>query len=197
MRTLVVVMVVALSGCAAPAGPQGPKEEQLDSGATGTLDGLTEPQDRSGLTPGGTPEPYTSGSRLQAMTTTLTGDDGSEVNLPDGFYDTQLGTKCSLATAADGARRCLPISALCYGFYSDAGCSSPVASIPCSAPQPKYAYAQDAGCSDRVRIYAVTGQAGEIYVGSPGSCVKGTPAATIRYYATSGEVPASNFVAFR
>lgn len=67
--------------------------------------------------------PFQNGSRLKAIV--LRAD--SEVDVLDGWQDTQLGVECQFHRAVDGVQRCMPSF---YGvYYADAACTQPVVSM--------------------------------------------------------------------
>jgi hypothetical protein len=109
---------------------------------------------------------YTNGSRL--IWQTLTTSDGLESFYDP--YDTQLATMCYPQTANDGQLRCLPAtSTFVGGYFSDAGCTTPIALLYCATATP--AYAEQYAANQQITMYQVTGSyGGTLYSGTPGSC---------------------------
>lgn len=75
----------------------------------------------------------------------------------EGYFDKELGVRCSFAVAEDGKERCLPPyqAAVSTTYFSDSGCTVPLAASSKSVC-PAYAYfgQQDATlCSSAVNAY--------------------------------------------
>jgi hypothetical protein len=120
-----------------------------------------------------------------------------------------LNTPCSFNRAADDQARCLPSSLSTGSFFSDAGCSVPLAFTSggnfCN-PQYASAYTADGACTapvggaggkTRVHIYAIAGlYGGSVYSGTPASCsMYTTTNSPFTFYSVaSSETPASTFV---
>jgi hypothetical protein len=137
------------------------------------------------------------GSRLKARY--YLGDDGSKQFA--GWYDTQRKENCTFGSAADGTLRCLPaVSATAVGsYYSDAGCSKPLATIACGAAAPKYAYSYSyntAGCLVGPSLAPVGSRftSATIYIGSAGTCTATTTPASADWYEVGSSLDPSAFV---
>jgi hypothetical protein len=109
-----------------------------DAGTTDAADSSNEIA--SGLEPWLAQPVYTPGSRLHAQVQ----DGGGDAVAFLGLYDTQLGFACNYVSSEDGARRCLPPSAV--SAYLDSACTRPVflsqpdsAAASCSAVSPEFA----------------------------------------------------------
>jgi len=154
------------SECSCPAGPQGaqgPKGEKGDQGEPGE--------------PGapGTAEVSESGSRLRYLGKTLRGSDGSTYVQGGSFFDEELGVECSLLTAADGRRRCLPVKKHADRF-ADADCTVPAVSISqadeCEPEPPRFAYGATGACGQYAYVvYEVGSELTETFLRSGSKCV--------------------------
>jgi hypothetical protein len=82
----------------------------------------------TGLGVGDAPPSLASGSRLRAAW--LVTPDG--VKLADGWFDSQLATRCHYRRSGDGALRCLPDAAAVptMARFADAACSEPAIELP-------------------------------------------------------------------
>jgi len=164
------------------------------------LDALTEP------VPAANADPYQSGTRLKARY--YVGSDGSKALL--GMYDSQLMATCFYTPTSDGTTRCFPYtlsSAYVGSFFSDAGCSQPLASTStagCAAPL----YADttttlpgSCGTQNVYHLYPIAGAyTGTLYTGTPASC-NAVSAATLStsfssyaFYTVGPEVSPSQWV---
>lgn len=145
-----------------------------------------------------------SGSRLKVRT--VSGSDGSANLIAGQFYDSELDDNCSPGRAADGVTRCLPNADGLVGlFFSDSGCSIPVAALTkgCSAPKHmrwvKTGATCTTGSTTSVALIGSQYVPTELYYGTPESC--GTLTAALSsyndlydFYAVGAELPASTFV---
>jgi hypothetical protein len=144
---------------------------------------------------------YQSGTRLRAKY--LLGEDGSRL-FQWGFHDMQRNEDCFFGLAADGVQRCLPSPvASGSGFFSDVGCSVPLAAVAknaCSSIVPKYALLLVPPCTAlEIHLMGVAIPSGTIYQGTPAKCTPwdiATNAATYPYdiYSMGTEVSPSEFV---
>ncbi len=123
------------NGATGPTGPTGPAGSAGSAGSSGVQ----------------------SGSRIKAQYDM--GDDGSQAFA--GLFDSQLNVPCYWATASDGSRRCLPYNAAAGGYYfSDSGCSTPIAYSDKECSQPMYAEHATVACGvEMTTIYPITGPA--------------------------------------
>lgn len=140
-----------------------------------------------------------SGTRLRAKY--FVGSDGSRQF--NGWHDSQRNEDCSFGTASDGMTRCLPRGATTGAYFADSGCSQVLAYVPkagCTPPGP-YALSYVTTCPGGSKVLSL-GPAittGNVYVGSPGSCIGQPISAALSglydFYSTGGEVAPSGFVA--
>jgi hypothetical protein len=82
--------------------------------------------------------PSSSGSRLHAVFTVTTSDDGANAKQFAGWFDSTLGVRCAFATYADGTSRCMPSGADVAPTVSplafvDSACQLPIGEVSGSA----------------------------------------------------------------
>jgi hypothetical protein len=164
--------------------------------SNGLLDAITDP------VPSAMADPVQSGTRLKAHY--YAGEDGSK-QFTLTFYDSQRHEDCSFKIAGDGTIRCLPTTAVVFGYYADAACTQQLAGVLTGCTPPKYAGAGTASCPgspDASLVYplgaAFSGQT--MYVQDPSTTpptCTGTQSfsLTISYdlYTFGAEIPPSAF----
>jgi len=146
-------------------------------------------------------EASTSGTRLRAVYRTA--NDGSKEYLAN-WWDSQRNEYCWFIQMYDGSSRCLPYGAdptngqINYTgvgtYYSDAGCTSPLAVTGTCTAGLKYAI-ENSSCPQSVKIYSLGQQFTDgVYTKSGTSCNSATISASYTLYALGPEVPPSSFV---
>lgn len=130
--------------------------------------------------------PWHSGPRMRARLLIGGGDP-----IFYGWHDAQLATDCQPAIASDGMERCMPLSARADLYFSDAGCTQPLAArYVGNCGHDSYAYVDSGG----VHEYPIgAAYAGTVYDG-PSGCVPTTPPASIEVHVLGAEVAPSTFV---
>lgn len=124
---------LALGACEASSPPEGPPPTgPPDLGAPSVRDNT-----RSG-----------SRLRLVYLQGAIAGQrDGSQ--LPFAIRDAELEVLCTVGTATDSRRRCLPEGATASGYFADAGCQNPLFTAPDCIEPPRFVR-QQAGCGQRI-----------------------------------------------
>jgi hypothetical protein len=144
----------------------------------------------------GAPPPYeptwTSGTRMRArLWSAVEGGDP----IFAGFRDTVLDTDCQGIAAADGIERCLPIHIDSSTYFSDAGCTQPLAVIfgsPCGHDR----YASSRDTAQRTHVFPIGGlYTGPIYDSRAGCTMQGIPAGSTPHVLAGGEAAPSQFAA--
>jgi hypothetical protein len=134
---------------------------------------------------------FVSGTRLRARY--YLGDDGSKVFI--GFYDNLLATDCFVTRAADGTRRCVPLSGVALtGYFGNAGCTQPayIVSGACAPSAFAIIPIPPVACEEqRYEVRAVGALIGQAYGGTPTSC---NPIPGFSAYTPGAESPPSQFV---
>jgi hypothetical protein len=169
-----------------------------DSGGMSLLDALTDP------VPAAKADTTQSGSRLKAKY--YVGSDGSKQFA--GWHDSMLNVDCGFSLASDGTTRCIPTTAtLVLAWFSDSGCSQPLAWVTSKGCAPATYAAQGiapiapACTTYSSRVFQVgAAYSGAIYTGTPANCSEqpdGGAAlrATYDFYSVGSEVAPSTFVA--
>jgi hypothetical protein len=163
------------------------------SGVAGTGTGGTTAQGG-----GGGPEcadcGFHSGTRLRAMY--YQADDGAGYQI-GYWFDSERNEQCVFQTAGDGARRCLPVGGgIATGYFSDPGCTQPLAKISSCGPVPKYAWSSTLdNCDTIYRVYPLGSPVSTVYSGKPGQCNLVPSPPDGPYYLIGPEIPPSEFVA--
>jgi hypothetical protein len=138
-----------------------------------------------------------SGTRLRlvyAQGLTAGQRDGSQ--LPYAFRDQELGVLCTIGTAADSKKRCLPQAATLSGYYADAGCQNPLFTAPDCIETPLYV-SQPAGCGQRIYGAAPFEPGPFIYrIGGVRCDSVGVTEdlRQVRWYTRTQEIPASSLI---
>lgn len=120
---------------------------------------------------------------------------GPNVRATRNWFDTQLGSNCFFATAADGQWRCLPSDDAYVQYYSDSTCTTRVAASY-DGCTPKYARSYDSNfCPQRMALYPVISRyTGASYYKSGSSCSPLTPGGQSAFWTIGSELPATTFV---
>lgn len=177
-----VVTVCASAGCGSKGStPIGP-DPSVGGGSTNTQGGAT------------------SGTRLRARF--LVGEDGSKQEI-GGWHDKQLDIDCAFQAAADGTYRCLPPehATVSADFFSDAGCTQPMAGVRPGCAPPTYAWALDGDetCGPAPRVTAVfkvgATPAKMFSKDSQNPCHEVIAVAGVALYTIASAVPLTTFVA--
>jgi hypothetical protein len=195
-----VVVYYVMAACSSPAGvSSGPTSGSSSSSSGGSASGAVASSNGSSGSPvaDANADETQSGSRLKANY--YLGGDGSKQFA--FFTDSQRsGEQCSFETASDGSTRCLPAGASMGSFYSDSGCTVPLALTTSCSTAPAYAVAYTSTTCGvyKYHVYPVSGpfSGATVYDGTPASC-NAVPTselpATYGYYTIGTEVPASSF----
>jgi hypothetical protein len=146
---------------------------------------------------------WVSGTRLRARV--LTTADGAKSQW--GWYDTQLGINCFIATAGDGQQRCLPQTYAAVGtYFADSACTTQLAWIPTSyatacAPTLGYWAETTNSCSEygapasRTHLYSLGAvYTGTVYYAAPTGCSPTAPTGAT-FYQVGAETPPTTYVA--
>lgn len=181
-------------------GDAGPLGDAAPTSDGGSPDGATTSPDGSVVVPPKQGDVNVSGSRLKMRG--YVASDGAKQFV--SWHDDQLNVDCDFRTTSDGMLRCTPSGANVLGYFSDTGCSQPLAIASpkgCAAPPYGIEFYQATGVcnSSRVRVRpigsAFTGAT--MYSGTPGNC-NGTPSSSLLsiydMYSVGPEVAPSTYV---
>ena len=178
---VVYVIVAACSGAGDVSRPGAPDASSVGDALTGPVPDAKADEGAS------------SGSRLKANR--YVGSDGSS-QFVGTFHDTQLNVDCTFQKASDGMTRCVPTSTgvTAYGlFFTDAGCTVPVASAaPCAPAPTQVAVGMSTGmCTSTSTTYSIgpVYSGPLLYEGGPSACIKVAPLAGYTYYSVGAVIP--------
>jgi hypothetical protein len=160
------------------------------SGMGGIIDDMMDPVPDANANENGT--------RLKAKY--YAGSDGSK-QFTFSWRDTQRNEDCNFAYLPGGELRCIPMSSAARVYFADAGCTAPlwVAAKAAASCYPvaaaKYGTVADAtGCTQELHTLQATTPT-MVYSGTPANCLGSAAPDVYTYYASSGKVPFSEFVA--
>lgn len=135
-----------------------------------------------------------SGARLEARFESL----GPAAEIFQTFFDKKLGVDCSVQTASDGIRRCLPTDTLSADdVFADFGCEKRLvtaAKVPCKTS--KFASVSPT-CPLATNVYAIGAAVTPSIVfsrGTTGECASQAVDATTSYFELGAELPPTDFV---
>lgn len=99
------------------------------------------------------------GSRLKFGYTVTRSADGLAVGRSAIIMDTKLGVMCNELLAADGRKRCVPVTkaTLLPNFYTDSSCTTPVfySASACTGQEGNYGYAINNGIMPGCSAYEI------------------------------------------
>lgn len=140
----------------------------------------------------------TSGTRLKVRA--LVASDGARVQ--QHFFDTMRMEPCAFALASDGSQRCLPFFgsyASFSGQYSDAQCTSKLFMLATCAGSDAIKYGLEVvplACASAYSLHGVSPVTpSAAYALSGTSCVASQVQSGWRYFASTGVVQPTSFVA--
>jgi len=186
----VIALACVLVACSATDNAVTPKPDNTSTSSSSGTGGQGGSSSSGEAGAGGAPVAgFVSGSRLRARY--YQGDDGSRQML--GWYDTELGTHCTVMPAEDGTLRCLP-STIVLTYFSDPACAAPAAAIEKGCPvfTMVSGIVTTATCTNQgsFRGYVLGQTVPTVYAGEPGNCVEQVGAsATYNLYGLGLMVP--------
>jgi hypothetical protein len=190
MRTSVCVALVVCFGCSGAA----PAEPATSSGVAGSAGAASGGAGTSGGGAAGTGgaaggggassaaagangvevvQQALSGSRLKAYW--YIAADGAK-QFAGTWFDSTLKIDCSMTPAPDGKVRCMPATAYVIGYFSDSGCSMPIAAVLAQIcgngplpPTPTIVRTTDVNACVVLRDLGPS-FSGQIFTGTPAAC---------------------------
>lgn len=145
----------------------------------------------------------TDGTRIKVRRIIEVGADGMRADIGLRWFDDTLQAECSPITAADGKRRCMPLSGVAFasGYFANAECTVPlVASQTCASPL--FALASTTVTTQcqtnesRYNLYRVGSQhSGQLYAkNSGGACITSSTPPGYAHFVRGNEVPPADMV---